>query len=110
MLGRALFVFVWLIIAAGLALPMYPPAVETASSPSAASTLQAAGSSGCEDCPIPGEAPAGCKSDCSCGRLLSAVYVSVGDSSMLSIRVTVRPLPVGPPSEVQTHPAELPAI
>jgi hypothetical protein len=97
MLGRALFVFVWLIIAAGLALPIYPPAVETASPPSTASTLQAADWSGCEDCPVPGEAPAGCKSDCSCGRLLSAAFVTFEDSFSLSGILVIYPPSVLPP-------------
>jgi hypothetical protein len=97
MLGRALFVFVWLIIAAGLALPMYPPAVETASSPSTASTLQAAGSSGCEDCPIAGEAPANCRADCPCGHLLAAAFVSFeGSFSLSGILIIYPPLALPP--------------
>jgi hypothetical protein len=110
MLGRALFVFVWLIIAAGLALPMYPPVVETAGSSSPASILHAADSSWCRDCPLADDGPASCPPDCSCGHLLPAVYLSVEDSSTLRIRVIVRPSPVGPPSEVQPLPPKLPAI
>jgi hypothetical protein len=98
MLGRALFVFVWLIIAAGLALPMYPPAVETASSPSTASTLQAAGSatSGCQECPPADEAPANCRSDCPCDHLLRAAFASFEGSFSLSVLVIYRPLALPP--------------
>jgi hypothetical protein len=112
MFGRALFAFVWLIIAAGLVLPMYPPAVETARSPAMDSMLQTAdsASSGCQDCPITDEGPANCRSDCSCGHMLSVAYLVVDPSFAPGIRVIVLPRPIGLPSEVQPLPPKLPTI
>ena len=60
MLGRVLFTFVWLIIAAGLVLPLYPgdemiSVVTAASDP--IQPVAASDAFGCEDCPSPMAAP-----------------------------------------------------
>jgi hypothetical protein len=112
MLGRALFAFVWLIIATGLVLPMYPPAVETTGSPSTDAMLQAAGSAPleCQDCPITDEGSGNCRSDCSCGQLLPAAYGPIEDTFTFRIRVIVGPRFLGPLSEVQPLPPKSPAI
>ena len=77
MLGRALFTFVWLIIAAGLVLPLYPgdeviSVVTAASDP--VQLVAASGAFGCEDCPVADDG-ADCRSDCPCDPLVPAVFI-----------------------------------
>ena len=111
MLGRALFVFVWLIIAAGVLLPMYPPDMETASLPVADSVLRATGSAGaaCQDCPVADEGAADCRSDCPCTHLLPAAFVSFEDSFSPSVVLFIHP-PSALPSELRPLLPKLPAI
>ena len=55
MSGRVLFALVWLIIAAGAALPLYPGDVATAVVTAASDPVQpvaASGAFGCEDYPV----------------------------------------------------------
>ena len=93
MLGRALFTLVWLIIAAGLALPLYPADVATPGAPAAASALLVADTtaSGCPDL----FEDAGCGSTCPCAPALAAAAAAepcVG----LTVYLVVRPLPSDP--------------
>jgi hypothetical protein len=91
MLGRALFTLVWLIIAAGLMLPMYPVDVEPA--PASDPMLHAAGFAvpGCQDCPDPGKGGADCEPACSCARVLPTAFVAAGES-VVHVIVGSRPL------------------
>jgi hypothetical protein len=103
MLGRVLFAFVCLIIAAGVALPLYPgdvvTAVVTASDP--VQPVAASGASGCEDYPV-AEGSADCASDCPCDQLLPAVFVPLEEGMGLTLGVSGRT-----PAKL---PAKLPAI
>jgi len=112
MLGRVLFALVWLIIAAGLALPLYPTHVETPSPAVADSELRAADAmaSRCQECPVADEGDVNCQPDCPCGHVLSAAFVSLDGSFGLSVVLIIRPLPSGPPSEALSLLPELPAI
>jgi hypothetical protein len=110
MFGRVLFALVWLIIAAGVALPLYPRDVPT---PTVAVTTEpvqlVAGSDafGCEDCPVPDSGRADCRSDCPCGDALPAVFEPLEEPAGLTMAVTVRPRASEPPTKL---PAKLPAI
>jgi hypothetical protein len=107
MLGRALFALVCLVIAAGLALPLYPSGVGTPRpGPDPVSLADNSMVAACEDCPIPGDRDGDCQSDCSCGNLVQATFVAVEDDFSLSVTVVVRPQPSGR----QALPAKLPAI
>jgi hypothetical protein len=106
MVGRALFALVWLIIAAGVALPLYSRDVPRSTVAAAADPVQlAAGTDafGCEDCPVPD----GGRADCRCDETQAAVFVPLGEPVGLTITVVVRPQASGPPARL---PAKLPAI
>ena len=108
MLGRVLFAFVWLIIAAGLVLPLYPRDVVTSVVTAANDPVQpVAGSDlfGCEDCPV-ADLRADCQSDCPCDPVLPAVFVPLEQG--ISVTVTVSAPPQTP--ERTKLPAKLPAI
>ena len=112
MFGRVLFALVWLIIAAGVALPLYPRDVPTSTVAVATDPVQlVAGTDvfGCEDCPISDAGRADCRSDCPCGETLPAVFVPLEEPVGLTIAVTVRSLPSRLP-EPQPLPPKLPAI
>jgi hypothetical protein len=111
MLGRVLFALVWVVIAAGLVLPLYPSGVEAPMSAAADPVLLAAdaATAGCEDCPI-GDDGSADQSDGPCAHLLPAVLVAVSDSSGLSVILVIRSQPSGLPFEWQTLPPKLPAI
>jgi hypothetical protein len=70
MLGRVLFALVSLMIVAGLALPLYPPALDIlpAMTDRAVPELQASDrrASACEDCPVAAEMVPQCGPDCIC--------------------------------------------
>jgi hypothetical protein len=104
MLGRALFALVCLVIAAGIALPLYPSGVGTPR-PGADPVVRASDSliAACEDCPIPAERG---DSDCPSEQLVQATFVAVEDEFGLSVTVVIRPQPSGR----ETLPAKLPAI
>ena len=89
MLGRALFALVWLIIAAGLALPLYPPDVATPGPPAAGSALLAADTtvSGCEN----DVDDAGCRST-------QTASAAPEPCVSLTVYLIVRPLPEKPPA------------
>jgi hypothetical protein len=104
MLGRVLFTFVWLIIAAGLVLPLYPgdeviSVVTAASDP--IRPVAASEAFGCEDCPVADDR-ADCRADCPCDPLVPAVFVPLEDGVGMTLAGSAR-LPV-------KLPAKLPAI
>ena len=104
MLGRVLFAFVWLIIAAGVALPLYPGDVVMAVVTAARDPVQpaaASGAFGCADCPV-AEDSAGCPSDCPCDQVLPAVFVPLEQGMGVTLSVSGR-------SRAKL-PAKLPAI
>jgi hypothetical protein len=104
MLGRVLFAFVWLIIAAGVALPLYPGEAVISVVTAASDPIQpaaASGALGCEDCPVP-DAGVDCRSDCRCDRLLPAVFVPLQEEPDVTFAASGRL-----PSKL---PARLPAI
>jgi hypothetical protein len=104
MSGRVLFAFVWLIIAAGVALPLYPGDVATAVVTAASDPVQpvaASGAFGCEDYPV-AETGTDSPADCPCDQLVPAVFVP------LEVGVDVTFAASGRPSG--KLPAKLPAI
>src|SRR5262245_36614349 len=106
MTGRVLFALVWLIIAAGVALPLYPRDMPEAMVAVAADPVQLVGGTdtfGCEDCVVPDAGRARCKSDCTCGEAVPAVFVPLKHHVRLTIGVI---LPAGPSSS----PGAVPAI
>ena len=96
MLGRVLFAFVWLIIAAGLVLPLYPPDVATPGTPAAATALLVADTttSGCQA----DAEDAGCHSACRCGPALSPAAAAPEPCVRLTVYLVIRPLPEKPPA------------
>lgn len=109
MLGRVLFAFIWLIIAAGLVLPLYPPDDVTSVVTAASNPLQPVAASdpfGCEDCLVADDGTLDCPSDCPCGAVLPAVFVPLEEGESAMIPVSVRPQP----AEAAKLPAKLPAI
>lgn len=107
MLGRVLFAVVWLVIAAGLAVPLYPSDVGAGRSAARDPVLLAADSvtAACENCPI---ADDGSQSHCPCGHVLRVAFVAVDDD--LSVILIIRPQPSELPSERQALRPKLPAI
>jgi hypothetical protein len=91
MTGRVLFALVWVIIAAGIALPLYPRDLPEAMVAAAADPVQlVAGSDefACEDCVVPDTGPARCKSPA-----VPAVFVPLEHGAGVTIGVV---LPTGP--------------
>ena len=112
MFGRVLFALVWLMITAGVALPLYPRDVATATVGVTTDPVQlvaGTGAFGCEDCPVTEAGRADCRSDCPCGEALPAVFVPLEEPVSLTIAVTARSLPSRLP-EPQPLPPKLPAI
>jgi hypothetical protein len=110
MFGRVLFALVWLIIAAGVALPLYPRDLPTSTVAVTTDPVQlAAGTDafGRVDCPAPDGGRADCRSDCRCGEAQPAVFVPLEEPIGVTIAVTVRPQASEPPARL---PAKLPAI
>lgn len=107
MLGRVLFALVWVIIAAGVSLPLYPPDVATPGTPAAASALLVADTMtfGCE-----AAEDADCRSTCPCGQALASASVTPDACVRLTVYLVVRPPPSGPPFTPQPPPPKLPAI
>jgi hypothetical protein len=109
MLGRVLFAFVWLIIAAGLVLPLYPhPQVVATSAMTPGEPVRPVAASapfGCEDCRVP-ERGAACKADCPCEPVLPAAFVPLEERVVVTFAVFVRQLTPDPAK----LPARLPAI
>jgi len=104
MSGRVLFAFVCLIIAAGVALPLYPGDVVMAVVTAARDPVQPAAASqalGCNDYPV-AEGGAECASDCPCDQLLPAVFVPLEEGMGLTLGVSGRT-----PAKL---PTKLPAI
>ena len=113
MTGRILFALVWVIIAAGVALPLYPrdiPELMVAVAADPVQLVAATDTSGCEDCVVPDAGPARCKSDCGCGEAMPALFVPLEHRVRLIIGVTVRHEPSGRPAAPQLLFSKLPAI
>jgi hypothetical protein len=107
MFGRVLFAFIWLIIAAGVALPLYPNEAPTSAVAVSDDPVQlAAGSDvfGCEDCAVAGGGRAACRSDCACD---DAQPASVPLKHPVSVTIVVRSHAPQPPPDL---PTKLPAI
>ena len=110
MFGRVLFALVWLIIAAGVALPLYPRDVPTSAVAVTTDPVQlVAGTDvfGCDDCPVAEAGRAECRPDCPCGEALHAVFVPLEEPVSLTIVVSVHPSASERPDKL---PAKLPAI
>ena len=113
MTGRVLFALVWLIIAAGVALPLYPRDIPTSTVAVRTDPVQlAAGTDafGCGDCPMDDAGRTHCPSDCGCGDAQPALFVPLEQQVSLTIRVTVRLEPSSRPAAPQSLPSTLPAI
>ena len=112
MYGRVLFAVVWLIIAAGVALPLYPRDHPKAIIGVTTGPLQlVAGTNafGCEDCPVADTAGSNCRTDCPCDKAVPAVFVPLEGPVSITITVTERVLPPRLPQS-QPLPVKLPAI
>ena len=91
MTGRILFALVWLIIAAGVALPLYPrdlPEVMVAAAAEPVQLVAGSNEFACEDCVVPDAGPARCKSPA-----VPAVFVPLEYGARVTIGVI---LPTGP--------------
>jgi hypothetical protein len=112
MTGRVLFALVWVIIAAGVALPLYPRDLPEGMVAAAAAPVQLVSGTdafGCEDCVLPDAGQAHCRSDCTCGEAVPAVFVPLEHRLTLTI-VTVRQDPSGRPTALRLLSSTLPAI
>jgi hypothetical protein len=96
MLGRVLFALVWLIITAGLVLPMYPPDVATPRPPAAATAPLVADTT-----------TSGCETD---AQVLASPSAAPEACVCLTVHLVVRPLPSAPSFTPQPAPPKLPAI
>jgi hypothetical protein len=109
MSGRALFTLVWLIVAAGLLLPLYPQGGQTpgtTAAPDAMALVAAPDAFGGPDDPI----GIRCRTGCRCDGLLAAVFGSVDDPFGPSVTLTVWFGPAYLPSGPQPLLLKLPAI
>jgi hypothetical protein len=108
MLGRALFAFVWLIIAAGLLLPLFPAEVAAPGLADAriAATLAEAVDPGCERCAV-ADADAGA---CRSGRWLRTAPAAAEACLRLRLRLVVEPVPPDRPPETVGPLSMLPTI
>jgi hypothetical protein len=112
MLGRVLFAVVWLIIAAGLVLPLYPSDRAAPGLAVAGGTLMVADTAapGCEDCAAADLAAAGCRGSCACWQVLPAASAARVACLSLTVYLITRPLPAGQASGPQPLPPKPPAI
>ena len=112
MTGRVLFALVWVVIAAGVALPLYPRDLPRGWSSRGADPVQLVSGTdavGCEDCVVPDDGQAHCRSDCTCGEAVPAVFVPLEHPGHAHL-VTVRQDPSGRPTALAPALVELPAI
>src|SRR5262245_43001947 len=108
MTGRVLFALVWVIIAAGVALPLYPRDIPESVAVAAADPVQlVAGTDtfGCEDCVVPDSGRARCKSDCPCGEAVPAMFVPLKHQVRLTIGVILPIVPSSSPNAPHLLPA-----
>jgi hypothetical protein len=113
MMGRVLFALVWLVIAAGVALPLYPRDIPTSMVAAATDSVQlVAGTDAfdCTDCPVADAGRTRCQSDCACGDAVPAVFVPLEHPVSVTIGITVRTAPASPPAAPQLLFPTLPAI
>ena len=111
MLGRALFALVWLIIAAGVLLPLYPAHEEAAGLILAGGMEPVAGAvaASCEGCE-PAASIDGCGTFCPCQHPLPAASLTPGACLSSTVYLVVQPLPAGRLHEPRPQPPKLPAI
>jgi hypothetical protein len=113
MTGRILFALVWVMIAAGVALPLFPRDIPTSTVAVTTAPMQlAAGTDafGCEDCPVDDTGRSHCPSDCPCGPAQPALFVPLEQQVSLTLRVTVRLEPASPRATPRPLLSTLPAI
>jgi hypothetical protein len=111
MLGRLLFAVVWLIVAAGLLLPLLP-SDEAGPAVAVAGGIEQAGAmaSDCRHC-APADADGdGCGTFCPCHHLLPAATAAPGLCPTLTVHLLVQPQPAGRLHEPRPLPPKLPAI
>ena len=109
MVGRALFALVWLVIAAGLLLPLYPADVSAPGSPvgEVGALLAASGDAGCGPCPA---AAAGGEA---CGRKgggWAAAPTALRSCSRLTLHLVVQPGPADRAAEPARPLPRLPEV
>jgi hypothetical protein len=112
MFGRALFALVWLIIAAGVLLPIYPREAETPSFVAADRAMLTTdlAVAECRDCPVAQGDRGDCRFECPCDRVQPAAFVPGEDAFRPSVVLVIRPLPSGRSAEILLFPPTLPAI
>ena len=112
MLGRLLFAVVWLMVAAGLLLPLLPSDQAGPAFVGAGGIEQVADAmaSDCRHC-APADADGdSCGTFCPCHHLLPAVSAAPGLCPTLRVYLVVQPQPAGRLHEPRPLPPKLPAI
>ena len=112
MLGRLLFAVVWLIVAAGLLLPLLPsdqagPAFAGAGGIEQVADAMASDPRHCAPADAGGD---GCGTFCPCHHLLPAGSAATGLCPTLTVHLVVQPQPAGRLHEPRPLPPKLPAI
>jgi hypothetical protein len=108
MTGRVLFALVWVIIAAGIALPLYPrdlPELMVAAAADPVQLVAGTDEFACEDCVVPDAGPARCKSPA-----VPAVFVPLEQGVRLTIGVILPTGPSRPHGAPRLLSSKLPAI
>jgi hypothetical protein len=107
MTGRVLFALVWVIIAAGIALPLYPRDLPEAMVAVADPVQLVAGTDefACEDCVVPDAGPARCNSPA-----VPAVFVPLEYGAGVTIGALLPTGPARPQGAPWLLSPELPAI
>ena len=111
MLGLTLFALVWLIIAAGLLLPLYPADEEAAGLIAVGGVEPASGvvAASCEGCE-PAASVDGCGKSCPCQHPLPAAPAAPGACLSSTVYLVVQHPPAGRPHEPRPQPPKLPTI
>jgi hypothetical protein len=106
MLARLLFATVWLLIAAGVVLPLFPLDVAAPRLTAADGTMPFAQAmaTGCEGCTTAAEASRACSRRRGVGAAAAGVCVS------LRVQMVVHPAPADPPAPPASPPLKLPAV
>jgi hypothetical protein len=110
MLARLLFGGVWLMIAAGVLLPLYPIDEAMPALTSGPVSLAEVAGAGCAGCPAAAASGTDCASACACHGRRRGVGAAAAPVC-LSLRVLVdHPGPARPPAQPGSLPTRLPAI
>jgi hypothetical protein len=109
MLGRALFAVVWLIIAAGLLLPLYPAEVSVPGSATGevAASLADAMDAGCGPCPAAAAGGEACRRR---GGGLAGAPAALKACSRLTLHQVVQPIPAHRAAEPAAPLPKLPEV